>query len=212
MSISSGSRLLVAVLGWLVAATDVKATDNPISWLSIALATDGLPVTEEHPALALALKKAAGHGLLMESRLVLSPTLYGIFDDKHTPRPYYGSLSGLIGILPGGRGSFELATGIGVVAGQKQGELYFHHRWGNGLFAPETYEHRGLEFVDVGLPIVAQWRFTRRRTTGLGFDLSCLWSPELFCWNLGMSLQFGLGGNAAVNEPPPRPVKEESMP
>ena len=190
MSISTATSILIAALCWPIAESHANPSEGKLSWLSVTLATDGIPFTDAHPALALALKKEAGHGLLMEGQLVFSTTLYGLFEGEHTPRPTYGCLSALIGFMPWERGRLELATGVGVVAGQNEGALYFNHTWENGILPTRSHESRRLVFVDVGLPIVAQWRLTRRKTTGLGLDFSCLWSPELFRWNLGLSLQF----------------------
>lgn len=215
MSISTVSSLLVAVLFWPIVESHADASKSGSSWMSITWATDGVPLTDEHPSLALAIKKEVRPGFLMEAQMVLGSTVYGLFEGKHSPRPNYGCLSSLIGILPGDQENVELATGVGVVAGQKEGTLYFNHTWENGLFPTRSHESRRLVFVDVGVPVVAQWRITRRKTTGLGLDFSCLFSRELFRWNLGISIQFGLGATVprpASILPPPKIIPQDESP
>lgn len=192
MSIFIAYSLLIAAICWPTAECYANALQGRSGWFSISMATDGNPIVDQHPLIALAFKKAAGPNYLVESRAAVSATTYGIFEGVHSPRPCFGSVSALLAILPSELGNFELATGMGVVFGQKEGELYFHHIWENGLFSTSTYESRRIVYMDFALPIVAQWRFTQWRTTGLALDLSCLWSPEVFRWNVGLSMQFGL--------------------
>lgn len=208
----TANSLLIAVLCWPTAASYANDLEGRSGWLSVTMATDGIPLFNQHPSLALAIKKAAGNNFLMECQAMVSSTMYGLFQGEHMPRPHFGSLSALLAILPSELGNLELATGMGVVFGQKEGERYYHHIWQNGIFPTSSYESRRLVYLDVALPFVAQWRFTRRRTTGLGLDFSCLWSPEVVRWNMGLSMQFGLGASLPVTPPPssqPKIIPEE---
>jgi hypothetical protein len=153
-----------------------------------------------HPALQGAGKMDLGPIFRAQTRLSLSGEAYGLFEPKRTPRAWeatWGVLGGLP--LPFWPGDLEASAGIGAVLGRKQGELYFRHEWGGGLFAENTLEYRERLYADVGIPFQVQWLFSKRRR-GLGLAFSGFLSREVNRWGVGFYWQSFLG-----RPPTPKP-------
>jgi hypothetical protein len=146
-----------------------------------------------HPSLQGAGKLDFGRFFRAQTRLSLSGEVYGLFEPERTPRAWEATWGALCGLpLPIWRGDLEASAGIGAVLGRKQGDLYFRHEWGGGLFSENTLEYGERLYADVGIPFQVQWLFGKRRK-GLGVAYSGFLSREVKRWGVGIYWQSFLG-------------------
>jgi hypothetical protein len=173
-----------------------------------------------HPVLQGSGKLDLGNDVRLQTRLSLAVEAYGIFEPRRDPR----ALDIAWGVLGGARlpfvlGWLEASAGVGFVLGRTQGELYYRHTWGGGIFAATTLEYRERIYADVGLPFQFQWLFGRDQE-GFGIEYSGFVSREVRRWGIGIFWQYYLGpaprsgpervpGHAGTPPSPPEPGWEE---
>ncbi|MDQ3001980.1 MAG: hypothetical protein M3Y08_12065 [Fibrobacterota bacterium] len=175
------------LLGFVVLAQVLKA-ETHTNYLSTYIGSDGFLFETNHPSFALGWEKEIQENWRLKVKSDINFETYGFLVPARTPRPFNiqgAAMAGYVGEL--WNHELQFALGLGTIYGLRAGEVYYHHSWEGGLFGKETFEHRGISYIDASIPFQVQWSFTNNQTpNAVGFEFSGFVASEAQRWSVGL--------------------------